>query len=124
MPERPLKKTAWSMEISYDKNGFPVFPSKFDTVIDDSLLKNGDRGSHFKAANEAIAKELKDDPKLAKEMGLTKQQVDHILKEPPSSKSPPGLTWHHHQDVGKMQLVDRKVHDKFRHTGGFSIWGK
>ena len=30
-------------------------------------------------------------------------------------------TWHHHQDVGVMQLVDRAVHRAFPHRGGLSI---
>lgn len=38
-------------------------------------------------------------------------------------KDPIGYVWHHHQDPGKMQLVDRKVHDYVQHTGGRTIWG-
>jgi len=37
------------------------------------------------------------------------------LKETPS-----GYTWHHNQDQGLLQLVDRKAHAKTGHTGGFS----
>ena len=36
---------------------------------------------------------------------------------------PKAYTWHHHQDEGVMQLVDRKIHRQTGHTGGFSIWG-
>ncbi|KZD41248.1 HNH endonuclease [Bacillus cereus] len=33
-----------------------------------------------------------------------------------------GLTWHHHQVPGKMQLVISKVH-KVNHLGGNKLWG-
>ncbi|MDB9328485.1 DUF4157 domain-containing protein, partial [Nodularia spumigena CS-590/02] len=37
--------------------------------------------------------------------------------------SPPGLTWHHHKDTGRMQLINRDIHAAFLHKGGKSIWG-
>lgn len=87
------------------------------------MLNNGSRKSHFKGANNNLAQNLKDDPSLAKEMNLTKEQRDFFDNGVGFEKSPPGLTWHHHQDVGKMELVDRSTHadPMFRHTGGFSI---
>ena len=36
-------------------------------------------------------------------------------------QTPEGCTWHHHQDTGRMQLVNSDVHAAVRHTGGFSI---
>ncbi|WP_306475043.1 HNH endonuclease [Bacillus pseudomycoides] len=33
-----------------------------------------------------------------------------------------GLTWHHHQVTGKMQLVDSEVHGA-NHLGGNKLWG-
>ena len=38
-------------------------------------------------------------------------------------QAPPGYTWHHHQDVGRMQLVPYEIHKQTGHTGGASIWG-
>lgn len=38
------------------------------------------------------------------------------------SSTPPGYTWHHNEDTGLMQLVDKDVHDEFSHLGGFSIF--
>ena len=44
-------------------------------------------------------------------------------------KRPPDLTWHHHEDVGKLKLVDRmdhrKNHSLYHPTGkgGRDIWG-
>lgn len=39
-------------------------------------------------------------------------------------KTPRGYVWHHHQDTGKLQLVNKTIHQKTGHTGGKSIWGK
>lgn len=36
---------------------------------------------------------------------------------------PDGFTWHHNEEVGKMQLVDTVTHNKTGHTGGRNIWG-
>ncbi len=35
--------------------------------------------------------------------------------------TPDGFTWHHHENVGLMQLVDEIVHGLFKHRGGFSL---
>ncbi|WP_436006733.1 HNH endonuclease [Knoellia sp. LjRoot47] len=37
------------------------------------------------------------------------------------ARTPAGYTWHHHQDVGLMQLINRDVHRATGHTGGFSL---
>ncbi|MEZ4300427.1 MAG: HNH endonuclease [Polyangiaceae bacterium] len=34
-------------------------------------------------------------------------------------QTPPGYTWHHHQDRGLMQLVESRVHRYTGHSGGF-----
>lgn len=31
-------------------------------------------------------------------------------------------TWHHHQDEGKMQLVENGIHSMTQHSGGREIW--
>ena len=76
---------------------------------------------HFKAANEALGDKLRADPGLAQRLGLSKEQVDLITKQPPSAKSPPNLTWHH-GDNGAMHLVDKNVHGTFTHQGGMASW--
>lgn len=35
--------------------------------------------------------------------------------------TPEGYTWHHHQDIGLMQLVRTDVHESFWHSGGVSL---
>ena len=36
------------------------------------------------------------------------------------SRSPPGSTWHHHENGTTMQLVPRDIHREFGHAGGIS----
>ena len=36
-------------------------------------------------------------------------------------QTPDGFTWHHHEDIGLMQLVDERIHGDFWHSGGFSL---
>ncbi|MGD8926178.1 MAG: HNH endonuclease, partial [Thioalkalispiraceae bacterium] len=127
MPKGAEKGKAFTKNghtINYDDDGFPVFDSKFDTVLDDTQLNSKKPGEHFKEANKALREELKKNPDLAKELGLTDKQTAWFMKDPAVQKPPKGLTWHHHQDTGRMQLVDEKIHSTFKpHTGGMSIWG-
>jgi hypothetical protein len=37
------------------------------------------------------------------------------------ASKPSEYTWHHHEDVGLMQLVDRTIHKRFTHHGGFGL---
>ena len=39
-------------------------------------------------------------------------------------QTPESYIWHHHQDLGRMQLVKKDIHDKTGHTGGYSIYSK
>ena len=36
---------------------------------------------------------------------------------------PEEFVWHHSEDEGVLQLVDRAIHEKIGHTGGMSLWG-
>ncbi len=37
-------------------------------------------------------------------------------------KTIPECTWHHHQESGRMQLIDRSIHIETGHIGGDSLW--
>ncbi|MGE3630417.1 MAG: RHS repeat-associated core domain-containing protein [Sandaracinaceae bacterium] len=110
--------------VTRDEDGFVVLDSHYDTVLGDQHLGSGDEAAHFRAANESLANQLREDPGLADRIGLDDDQVSHLLREPPSSRPPPRLTWHHHQDTGRMQLVSADEHGAAcPHTGGMAIWG-
>ena len=113
------------VEIAYRKGADGVARPDFsaytrDTVqIPTTLPKS--YPDHFKAANQALGDRLRADPGLAQRLGLSKEQAEHIMKQPPSAKSPPNLTWHH-GDNGAMHLVDKNVHGTFTHEGGMASW--
>ncbi|EEM80121.1 hypothetical protein bthur0011_59140 [Bacillus thuringiensis serovar huazhongensis BGSC 4BD1] len=58
------------------------------------------------------------DPKLAAK--FTEEEIE-LFK---LGEVPENYTWHHHQEAGRMQLVDYETHRKTDHTGGYKIWGK
>jgi RHS repeat-associated protein len=79
--------------VPFDADGYPDFSSyRHPDVPDVRIQLTGSRATDEKLSNAAA--------------GL--------------ADTPSGYTWHHHQDQGLMQLVDRKVHSKTGHDGGFS----
>ena len=57
------------------------------------------------------------DPELAKQ--FTPQQLEQIMDGEPYIK---GMTWHHSEIPGRMELVETRIHAPSSHTGGNSIW--
>ena len=107
--------------LRFDKDGFAEFNTKFETLLDNVHIGSGQRFSHYKAANQKLSQAIKKSPGMAKELGLS---ADAIEKLPASTKPPAGYSWHHHQDVGRMQLVNLDEHQLAApHTGGMAIWG-
>lgn len=96
---------------------FPVFDSKFDTCLPKDL-RNASDTEQFKYCTQQLAKRIENDPELAKQ--FTPRQLAQIKNSEPRIS---GLTWHHNEIPGKMQLVDATEHNTCRHTGGRSIWG-
>lgn len=107
--------------IRFDQNGFPRFNTKFETLLDDIHIGTGNRQAHIKAANENLYKAIQRESGLARELGLSVDDVAALAK---SHQAPTGYRWHHHQDVGRMQLVKFEEHRLATpHTGGMAIWG-
>lgn len=81
--------------VPFDSNGFPDFSNYLYSKgkNDVMITPTGNRDLDFKAANAKA--------------GYT--------------ETPKGYTWHHHQDKGRMQLVETEIHAKTGHTGGFSL---
>lgn len=80
--------------VPFNKDGFPDFTNyKHPNVPDVRIALTGNRRADEAAANAAA--------------GLP--------------KTPTGYTWHHHEDVGLMQLVQSGPHLKTGHTGGYSL---
>lgn len=98
----------------------PKFNSKLDVILPKDLIRESDR-KQFKECNEYLYNEIQNNPKLAKIFNI--EQLEQIK----NGDTPEGYTWHHDMEVGKMQLVETKIHDRTQggvpHTGGKSIWG-
>jgi hypothetical protein len=107
--------------VRFDKNGFPEFDTKFETILDDIHIGSGQPRMHFRAANKRLFDAMKSDPVLSKALKLSEADVELLAT---SSSPPGGYTWHHHQDVGRMQLITEGANTiSLPHTGGMSIWG-
>ena len=53
----------------------------------------------------------------------TEQFTDRQLEQIRNGDKPEGYTWHHHEEPGRMQLVDSEIHAETRHVGGRYLWG-
>jgi RHS repeat-associated protein len=103
--------------VPFDEDGFPVFDSKYDVEIDSSLYSSSNP-AQFREANTQLYEGIQKDPSIGD--GFSAEQL-HQLSQ---GQTPSGFTWHHHQEAGRLQLVDREIHRNTGHTGGRAIWAK
>lgn len=70
-------------------------------------------------------KDCNDQLRQAYENGTlnTEPFTDRQLEQIRNGDKPEGYTWHHHQEPGRMQLVDSEIHRQTPHVGGRSLWG-
>lgn len=72
----------------------------------------------FSHCTKKLAQKLEGNSTL--EGRFTPRQLEQIRDGAPRIS---GLTWHHTEHPGVMQLVDSDIHSKCRHTGGRNVWG-
>ncbi|WP_032716464.1 RHS repeat-associated core domain-containing protein, partial [Pseudomonas syringae] len=101
----------------------------FDSFEVPSQLRYASDGVQFNRANQSFINNMNTDPAFRQDMMGRYPELDSWIKKPDMAKSPAGLTWHHHEDVGILKLVDRADHSS-RHgvyhptgKGGRDIWG-
>ncbi len=94
------------------RDGFPVFDSAHDFRIPGSLVDASDF-RQMSAATRDLRSVLDANPRLYRQ--FTAQQR---LAVRTGSDRIPGYTWHHHQDMVRLQLVDRNLHRLTGHSGG------
>ena len=80
----------------------------------------------FREANKSLRAQLDSNSGFSKKMYKKYPSLENWTD---MGKSSPGLTWHHHEDVRKLKLVDFKDH-KANHSlyhptgkGGRDMWG-
>ncbi len=95
---------------------FPVLDAVDTVQLPEELYLSSDHEQKKHCASE-LERKIEIDDQL-KSVFSDEQLVQiHI------SKVPAGYVWHHHQQPGKMELVDSAVHQQTGHTAGKSIWG-
>lgn len=97
---------------------FPVFDVGFEVQLPESLYLQSDL-VHFSYANVELYYAIKSNPDLIDELGLDTEDIKELL----NGNSLNGYTWHHHEEPGKLQLVDEDYHQHNGHTGGRELWG-
>ncbi|MED3182873.1 MULTISPECIES: WXG100 family type VII secretion target [Bacillus cereus group] len=103
--------------IPYDADGFPIFESKGEVLLKEADFKKS-RTTQSRKCSKALYEQIMENPELA--LKFTEEEIQ-LFK---IGKTPEHYTWHHHQDAGRMQLVDYQTHHDTGHTGGYKIWGK
>lgn len=118
-PDGTVTYTRNGESVQYDANGFPLFQStRADLYLPPDKIVVGSRETHFTAANRMLAERTDDQLRGA---GFSDADIAKIR----AGDTPDNYTWHHHQDVGRMQLVRTTEHEALSggHTGGWSLWG-
>ncbi|MDM5212685.1 T7SS effector LXG polymorphic toxin [Peribacillus sp. NJ4] len=109
-------KNGKEYQVIYDKDGFPIFQSKFEIYLPEKYFLETD-AAQFEYLSKTLSEEIISIPELAEKFTAKEYEV---LKE---GRVPKTLTWHHHQETGRMQIVDYFEHQAAGHTGGRAIWG-
>jgi DNase/tRNase domain of colicin-like bacteriocin len=97
---------------------FPVFDVGFEVKLPESLYLQSDL-VHFSYANVELSHAIKSNSDLIHELGLASDDIEELLK----GNTPNGYAWHHHEEAGRLQLVDEDYHQHNGHTGGRELWG-
>ncbi|MCD8509316.1 MAG: HNH endonuclease [Bacillus sp. (in: Bacteria)] len=95
---------------------FPDFDAAATVNLPEELYLSSDY-VHFTYANMELAEIVSQNPEMASQFSL--DQLEQIY----AGETPDGYSWHHHEQLGKVELVDEEIHAKTGHSGGRSIWG-
>ncbi len=138
---KSIVKNGKTYDIKFDELGFPdlknsdafIKGGEVDLIKDCGLksedLRKMTGTSHMEKASEFLQKKIDageiDLKKLLKEQGYSDKKIKIVMDSISEGKGSLDkiLTWHHHQETGKMLLVRYDVHNAIGHTGGNSLWG-
>ncbi len=129
-PKKPLNyalknNTHPKTGVRFNSSGYPVF-KKVDTCdiglswisrgIDKLSYSNAQaRQKHFAICSKSLYQ------KLTRNQVLKMKFSEHQTRQLKNGKTPNGYTWHHSENKNILELVDRAVHNKTAHSGGFSL---
>lgn len=100
--------------VPFDNKGFPIFDKyvAYDTRLDISSFRNKSYIEQMSMATRDLANSI--EKGYINKNNFTSEQLNAIYR---GEKKIPGFTWHHHQDTGRMQLIDSDIHKKTGHIG-------
>jgi hypothetical protein len=107
------------LKIMYNQRGMPVYDkyAAYDTKISMDVVKIENRNKHFKAASLDLKRAIEKGE--VPRSNFTDQQIIEIMA---GESKITGYTWHHHEDVGRMQLIPEVLHKESAHIGGMGLW--
>jgi RHS repeat-associated protein len=121
--------TAWVDPLGLTGERLPNTYHSFDSFQVPESLRYSSDAVQFNRANQSFINRMTTEPAFRRDMLGRNPQLGDWLKQPNMANSPPELTWHHHEDVGNLRLVDRLDHSTNHGTyhptgkGGRDIWG-
>lgn len=105
-------------KVPFDFKGFPIFDKyiKYETRIPHEIAKIDNSRLHMTTATKELHQNILNGKIDASQ--FTEKQLTQISSGKPHIDN---LTWHHHQDAGRMQLISRDVHNKTSHIGSMGL---
>ncbi|MDV2886273.1 HNH endonuclease [Alkalihalophilus pseudofirmus] len=97
---------------------FPVFEYDFVATIPEDLYVQ-ENSVHVSISNAQLYDAIQVNPSLASDLNLSAEEVELIGL----GVTPENYVWHHHEEPGRMELMNRDIHEKTGHSGGQHIWG-
>ncbi|MCB5200598.1 HNH endonuclease [Loktanella sp. TSTF-M6] len=101
--------------VVFDQRGFPVFDdfTVYDTRFTGPEFRNASYQTQMRMGTRDLRTQIENNPQLRSQ--FNEAQLQAIQS---GNAKIPGYTWHHHQDSGRMQLVDEDIHRNTGHIGG------
>ena len=105
-------------EVPFDLKGFPIFDKhiKYETRLPHEIATTNNSRLHMVSATKDLHQNILDG-KISAKLFTEKQLLQIAAGKPHISE----LTWHHHQDIGKMQLIPKDIHNKTSHIGWIGL---
>ncbi|WP_338635015.1 hemagglutinin repeat-containing protein [Spirobacillus cienkowskii] len=106
------------VKVVYDQKGLPGFTPhmKTEVIFSQKTMLETNYEEHLTMSTKALWAEVQKDPVLKRKF------TEAELLDMEQGKQKIGkYTWHHHQDLGRMQLVETKIHKDAPHVGAKSL---
>ncbi len=107
--------------IPFDARGFPIFDgvTRVEMRISTEVFLKERATQHMQAATRQLRAEIQAG-RISADRFSPKELADIYAGRPKIGT----LTWHHHQDMGRMQLVPQKIHQQTGHVGSIGLKSK